>query len=89
MRTDDDRPHEKEIQRREIAIAADQRAYRLTLWATGTSTMLGLVALYPIIRGTRTDNTVMMIVGFVVGMIALKILPVDKLAGLLSAWRKG
>lgn len=93
-RSGDQKQHPKEVERlaavaleHSLEAQAARREYRMTLWYTAGSTLLGVVALYPIIRGTRTDNTVMMVVGFVIGLIAFKILPVDKLAGILSAWR--
>lgn len=93
-RAGDDAPHPKELEREaqeraeaQAILAAAQQERRMTWWAAAGSTVLGGVALYPIIRGTRTDNMVMMAVGFLVAAVALKILPVDKLAGILSAWR--
>ncbi len=93
-REGDQRVHPEEIKRieaealeRSLEAQTARRAYRATLWATGSSTLLGLVSFYPMIRGTRTDNVVMMVIGGIMALIAFKILPVDKLAGLLGAWR--
>ena len=76
MRETDSAPHPKAIERQ-----------RTTLWMLATSTLLGLVSLYPIIRGTRTDNHVMLLIGFVIALVSFKVLPVDKLPGLISAWK--
>lgn len=88
MRQTDEAPHPKAIEREKERERQERAEDKAKLWAYAASTVLGLVSLYPIIRGTRTDNHIMMLIGFVIALVSLRIMPLDKLVELVDAWRK-
>lgn len=89
MRQTDDGLHPKAIERQEQRARQEAEAARATLWKAVTSTALGSVSFFPIIRGTQTDNHFMMTAGFLAAMVAFRIMPLDKLVALVSAWKGG
>lgn len=82
-REDDDVVHPKAVEREETARAS----LLATLYSLITATVLGLVSLYPIIRGTRTDNHTMLLIGCFVAAVSFKVLPLSDAVGLVRAWR--
>lgn len=67
--------------------AEAQGMNRTTKLAFASSTLLGLVSLYPIIHGTRTHDHTMLLAGFIIALVSFKILPLEKVVDLVKAWR--